>query len=420
MKQNNFHFFVVFILLLGVTSCQKELFDQNAYKQFTDFQFMIDHMDKQHDWNLTKSSTLTITVPENVKRVQILTDNPYNSVKAEIAASGICFNNQAVLDYSIPISQNKLYLAAISFDDSYMGVIPFSYGTTAIDLTQQALEQTGTLTEPKPQTFTYLYEANFPEPEDFDYNDVVLRVSKDYNDVSYQVLLTVKLEAVGTRKQVAGGIYLGGYSYDDITKVEIVDGEQMDKEYPMPYRMFGSNDLLVRGRNGEAIIYLFEDAHWAFLKSKEEDGSIMRKKLNTTRSESEFISAIVDPITTTYCITFKNRELARSLNFNKIDPFIMEEYNSAVWEVHTYYYKFNDVMKDIFRNNASAYDNHVSWCVVVPQRDFRYPIDGMSLGTYNSKTGEIFGPYNDFAKWMQNHSSYTEWYKNITHPQLLF
>ena len=407
-------------MLTGWTACEKEKFDQDIYNQYVDYEFMIDNMDRTHDWKLTKSDEVTVLTSGYVLEVQVLTDNIYTSNTAEVAAQGVCYDNKATLGYSIPISQEQLYLGVIGMDGSYMGVVPFKYGTKTIDLTTSTFEQGSQITNPTAQTFTYLFEDNFPEPGDFDYNDLVLRVSKGYDNVSYNIYLTVKVEAVGTAKQIAAAIHLGGVQYDDITQVELVSNEKLDEGYPLPRNFINSNELLLRGRNGEAVLNLFEDAHWSLLKNRDDNGSIMRMRLNTSRDETEGFTAKANPQSVTYLISFKSREKARSLTFDNIDPFILEEYNGSIWEIHTYYYKFNDVLKNIFRGNASLYDNHISWCVTVPQSDFRYPVEGMSIGTYNSETEGVYGPYDGFAYWIQNHISNTDWYKHPTRPQLLY
>ena len=408
------------VLILCMSSCKKDLFNQEKYDEYVDFHFMIDNRDLNHDWKLTKSSTISVTTTDDVRSVQVLTENPYSSNRAEIAANEICENHAATLSYTVPIGQATLYLAAISSDKQYIGVVPFDYGTKKIDLATETLQPSGTLMSPTPQTFSYLYEANFPVPDDFVYNDCVLRISKGYTDDPTQILLTVKLEALGTLKQIASGIHLAGFSYDDILSVEIVEGEQMDKDFPLPKNMIDSNENLMKGRKGEAIINMFEDAHWALLREKTSVGSIPREILNTTREIKELSSDIVEPITTTYCINFKSRELARQLTFDNIDPFILEEYNGATWEVHTYDYKFNDVLKDVFRGNTAAFDNHISWCITIPQRDARYPLEGIAMGNYNRETGNINGPYDDFVYWIQDHTSHTDWYLHPTRPQQLY
>ena len=294
-----------------------------------------------------------------------------------------------------------LYVAALASDGSYLGYRPLDYGTKTVDMTNYTSQGRSSAREPKAQTFTYLYEASFPEPGDFDYNDVVMRVTKSYGLASYVVLLTVKLEAVGIRKQVAAGIHLGGVKYDDIYKVELVSRQKLDNDYPMPRRYIQSNDHLMRGRNGEAVINVLEDAHWAMLKNRASDGSITRMELNTSHDLTPGVAEQAEPVTVTYQISFKSPEQARCLTFDRIDPFIVEEYNGGLWEVHTYRYKFNDVLYNIFRGNQNAYDNHVSWCVTVPKGDFRYSIEGMPLGTYNKefdlvqKLCDIYHKLND-------------------------
>lgn len=418
---NKLHFlFLGTVLVLCLSSCKKDLFNQEKYDEYVNFYFPIDNRDLDHDWKLTKSSTVSVTTTGDVQYVQVLTDNPYNSSNAEIAAHEICENHAATLRYTVPIGQTTLYLAALSSDKQYMGVVPFTYGTKTIDLTTEALQHSGTLTPPTLQTFSYLYEANFPVPDDFDYNDCVLRISKGYTDDPAQVLLTVKLEAVGSLKQIAGGIHLGGFNYDDILSVEIVEGERMDKDFPLPKNMIDSNDNLVKGRNGEAVINLFEDAHWALLREKTSIGSIPRQMLNTNKDESDLNSATVEPITTTYCITFKRRELAHRLTFENIDPFILDDYNGGTWEIHTYDYKLQDVLKEIFHGNTAAFDNHISWCITIPQRNVRYAIEGTALGSFKSETGIINGPYDDFVYWVQNHTNHTDWYLHPTRPQQLY
>ena len=408
------------LLLAGMTSCEKEQFDKERYNEYVDYEFMIDYMDRSHDWNLVKNDTVTITTDNTIKTVQILTANNYTSADAEIAAQGAIYDNEATLAYTVPLSLNQVYVAALDMNDNYLGYLPMSYGTKNIELRTADLQGSGSAKTAQPQTFTYLYNAAFPEPGDFDYNDIVMRISKSYGPARYVVMLKVTLEAVGTMKQIAGAIHLGGVKYDDIYKVELERGNKMDKDYPLPRTYINSNENLVKGRNGEAIINLFEDAHWCMLKEKNTDGSLTRMKLNTSHSETDNQTAKVDPVTVTYRISFYDAEKARDLTFDRIDPFILEEYNGGLWEVHTYKYKFNDVLKNIYRGNEDAYDNHVSWCVVVPQKDFRYPIEGMPLGTYNSQSGEVFGPYTDFAYWMQSHTRYTTWYMTANRPQLLY
>lgn len=414
------------VVLLGITACEKEKFNQNVYNQVVDYMFMVDNMDRNHDWCLTHSDTVTLyTRSEDIYSVQVLTNNPYLSEQAEIAAQGTCFLNSsktmfsATLAFTVPLTQTQVYLATKDKAGNYLGITPFVFGTDSIDLDKQVYQH-GIINEPKLQTFTYLYEEGFPLPGDFDFNDLVLRISKIYTDLSYQLDLQVSIDAVGASKSYAAALQLVGVSYDDIESVTILEGKPMDAGYTLRRMTIASDKTLLRGRHGEAVINLFESGHWAVNPKLNSVGNVQTLFYNTEREDRENYSATVPPVTRTYRVNFKSRAVARDVSFDMIDPFIVQEYNGGLWEIHTYRYKFDETLNSIYNGKASFYDNHVSWALVVPQRDFRYPIERMSLGTFNSELGETFGPYTSFADWMKDHTANNDWYLNIRYPQLLY
>ena len=98
---------------------------------------------------------------------------------------------------------------------------------------------------------------------------------------------------------------------------------------------------------------------------------------------------------------------------------VIHEYNSGFFEVHTYDHKFDLCISPI-NTNMLDYDNHISWSLVIPKGDFRYPIEGISLCSYNSETGEVFGPYRGFSGWMQDHYTNLDWYKSVTQATLVY
>lgn len=99
--------FISAALLLCMTSCKKEQFDQELYNQYVDYEFMVDYMDKGHDWNLVKSDTVTITTGSEVQKVQILTANNFETDDAEIAAEGVCHEGETTLAYTLPLYQTR-------------------------------------------------------------------------------------------------------------------------------------------------------------------------------------------------------------------------------------------------------------------------------------------------------------------------
>lgn len=428
MRKKGISIFTITALALMVfTSCEKEQFNQGLYNELVDYQFLIDNVDREHQWCLTHSDTVTITnSSEEIYSVQILTKNPYVSSDAEIAAEGICFLNadktgySTTLSYTVPLVQNQVYVAAKKMDGSYIGVTPMTFGVGTIDLDKKDLSSSGTLTVPTPQTFTYVYEDGFPLPGDFDFNDMVLRISKSGTEYSYQTDLTVTLEAVGATNTYAAAILLAGISYDDVDNVEIIEGKAMDDGYSMMRSMINSDKVLLRSRSGEAVIRLFESGHYVMNNELNSVGSIQTLCYNTDPTDVEGKSATVPSVTRTYRISFKKLATNRNLSFEQIDPFITHEYNGGLWEIHTYPYKFRETLRVIFDGKSAFYDNHISWAIIVPKANFRYPVEGMSLGTYNSTTGETFGPYTSFANWMKDHNTNNDWYEHITYQQLLY
>lgn len=425
MKKNYF-FLCLAVFALSLTSCNKELFDQEQYDELVDNQFMIDNADPNHDWCLTKNDTLLIKAPDaDIYRVQVLTADPYLVQGSEIAADGVCYNAEAQLTYTVPDVTTMLYLAALDVNGNYLGVAPFTYGSKSLVVTKASLIKSNVIYPPVPQTFTYLYESTFPIPDDFDYNDLVLRISKSYTTLSTQVDLKVAVVAAGTANPYAAAIHLGGVKYDDVMSVEILDGDPMDEGYSFQRSLITQSGTLIKGRNGEAVIRLFEHVHWVFNKQLTDMGAIEGIKYNTSHEVKEHVSAEIDPVVRTFRITCKTREVARSITFDRIDPFLVcntkydQVMDAGIWEIHTYQYKFTGILRDCF-TDKNAYDNHVSWALVIPKGDFRYPLEGVSMCTYQKEIDATFGPYEGFANWLKSHLTNHDWYLHVTREQLLY
>ncbi len=414
---------VMALALLAMTSCNKELFDKEVWSEMVEYQFVIDNADPYHDWCLTRNDILSVkSLDSKINKVQLLTANPYTSSSAEIVAETILYGSTESMEYTIPIIMNDVYLVAYDKDGNDLGYKTINYGTMSMELSTSDLQKPGTIKTPTYQTFTYLYVSTFPLPsEHFDFNDMVLRISKKNPDIANTLVvdLTVKLDACGTKESYAAAIQLADIRYDDIEKVEVLNDNPMDKGFPSEQRSFiESEDVLQKGRNGEAVISLFENAHWALKKEFDELGDIPTLYYNTSHTVVEESSEIVNPVTATYRITFKERDKALSLTFDRIDPFIMHKgSNGGTWEIHTYPHKFEGTL---WETNAAAYNNHVSWALVIPKGDFRYPVEGISLSSYNSVLQETFGPYENFAAWMKDHNSNQDWYQQVTRPTLVY
>ena len=414
--------FIFALAVLAMASCNKDLYDKDLYNGLVASQFMIDNADPYHNWRLTKySSVIVNSQDESIRSIQILTENPYTSTSAEIVAESIIFGFEEELSYTVSVLTNELYAVAYDVYGNDLGYTKFAYDALSLDLSLSSLTKPGTINKPSYQTYTYLYESNFPMPDDFDYNDMVLRISKKKPEIgnSYVIDLTVTLEACGAGELYAGAIQLDGIRTADIESVEIVGGKPMDDGYPTSPTYITDNSVLQSGRNGYAVIRLFECAQWAISKQQDNVGDIAVIRYNTTHDTKEEYSATVSPVTTTYRITFKNSDTADGFTLENVDPFLIHEYNSGFFEVHTYDHKFDLCISPI-NTNMLDYGNNVSWAVVIPKGDFRYPIEGTPLCIYSEDIDEYYGPYEGFAKWIKDCDTNHDWYKTVTDATLVY
>ena len=415
--------FIFALAVLAMASCNKDLYDKDLYNGLVASQFMIDNADPDHDWRLTKHSSVIVnSQDESIRSIQILTENPYTSTNAEIVAESIIFGFEKELSYTVSVLTNELYAVAYDVYGNDLGYTKFAYDALSLDLSLSSLTKPGTINKPSYQTYTYLYESNFPMPDDFDYNDMVLRISKKKPEIgnSYVIDLTVTLEACGAGELYAGAIQLDGIRTADIESVEIVGGKPMDDGYPTSRPTYiTDNSVLQSGRNGYAVIRLFDCAQWAINKQQDNVGDIAVIRYNTTHDTKEEYSATVSPVTTTYRITFKNSDTADGFTLENVDPFLIHEYNSGFFEVHTYDHKFDLCISPI-NTNMLDYGNNVSWAVVIPKGDFRYPIEGTPLCIYSEDIDEYYGPYEGFAKWIKDCDTNHDWYKTVTDATLVY
>ena len=125
---------------------------------------------------------------------------------------------QSVIYAALVDAEGTYYVKSVSV---YRGEIDFSGGMNS-----------GTpVATPKPQTYTYIYEKDFPLCGDYDYNDVVMRIGLERTEPK-QLQIHVTLAAVGCDVQIAGFIRLLGIKYENIEGVTTADGKTFDDDLP--------------------------------------------------------------------------------------------------------------------------------------------------------------------------------------------
>ena len=315
------------LLLFNTTSCKKEMFDPDLYKEILSKEFPIDPVDDQQQWNLITRRTATITVPSSLKdarRLMVLTDDPTTNHSATIMAESSNFSvGSNVLVFAAPEIQTTFY-AALEQTDGSLLIKSFTTSDSQVSMADatSAAKPQNTLGY---QTFTYCFEENYPEPGDYDFNDCVLRISLQPGDQANQRKLNVSMAATGADKLIGAAINILNYKYSDIESVKEQDGKVWDEDYPAQRYLMDNTATLQEGRNGEAVIRLFENASWIMVHNKTDDvGALVNYKVNVTDTYSETTRQI-NPTTKTYIITFKENATALLNNFTllNLDPFVV-------------------------------------------------------------------------------------------------
>ena len=404
-------------VVLMIVSCVRYEYSEEGYREIMLEYFPVESVSSASVWDMCTKRRVTLTSSlSDIRRVQVLSTNPYEDDRnCEILAEGNLLQGQSVmLLYYVPKTTNDVCFAALDEDGRYIQVITAVAGTAELTFdTPLANAQSFDL---QPQKFYYCFEENYPEAGDWDYNDLVLGVSMERTSDPKKVKLNVELHAVGSLKQLAAAINLMGYDKSQIRSVT-VDGTNNFVHNADAYRsIITSKELLLKGKSGEAVINLFDDAHAAFTPAAE-GAPVTRYYYNTvwdpsTRQDAKNMTGPV----TSYIIEFLNASDAQEFGMANLDPFVALPYITVTFEIHTRKYKLNETLFYYYNGQEATYNDEFSFAIEVPYRDFYYPQEAMKIGT--KKGSSIGGCYAksgaSFGEWLQGDENAKEWYK---HPK---
>ena len=400
------------------TGCKRDVFDPDAYEQVVKETFPIGTIDQGHTWNLTQSHAIkvktNVNASVNVTNVRILSGNPFEKTGVEILAEKAAQRDGTyTLFFYSPAYQTTFYAAVVADNGQHI-LKAFSSSAEGVTFDTGSQYGSGKMNDLTYQTYTYLFEENYPEPGDWDFNDLVLRVQKLPSQQENTVRLSITLAAVGAKKQQAAAIRLVGYQAEDVESVTTEDGRTFDGSYSLNRIFIENSDLLMSGRNGEAILNLFEDAHYALsprLNSQDKGGGTIRMFYNTSRNPNGSTQAQIVPKTIVYQVKFRNPRLMDNFTLETLDVFSIEDFNSGKWEVHNFPYKAYQAIND-YGTNETATSNNMAWALKIPSGTFKYPIEGQSLGLY--KDGVLTGAYmeqnHSYGQWVASHTSCLDWF----------
>lgn len=405
------------VLLIGMASCSKDVYDEEKYQEIIRYLSPVDSVDQRHTWSLTDVHTYRFTADagSNIQSVCVFTENPLTSRNAELMNQvPLSSGNEVILSVSVPSIVNTLYAALVDKSGNFYVT---SFSTSARDISFEDATVGMPVGSITPQTYTYVFEEDFPQPGDYDYNDLVLRISQQRTGTR-QLTINVTIAAIGASYHLAGGIRLVGYRFQDIDSVKTVSGESFNDGVPQAsLYMFDKTDLLVEGRNKEAVINLFCDAHWAMaFNISAEYGLFQRKKYNVSTSTGDNYQ-LRSTRTLSYVVYLSPSRGETELNnftLESLDPFIITEYNGGTWETHLDTYRDAQVLFEY----PSPTIKDLPWALKVPMRDFAYPLEGNEIG-FKKKTQEgttaLFGAYmtsgHSFGEWAEDYTKCLDWYQ---------
>ena len=399
-----------------LSSCVRNMFDQERYQEIVDDQSTVDKVDENHDWQLSTTKTLMVDISgvENIERIQVFSENPAESALASILGEAYVSEKSVVsMSMTYPNMKDLLYAAAIDDEDNYT-VVPFDPNASdVVNFSHPVANKEKMPYNYLPLSYTYLYEEEYPEPGDYDYNDVVVHISITRSALR-QVRINVELSAVGASKQLAFAIRLVGYKFNDIESVTTVDDASFDVvggvEFPDQMRtvMIDKKDLLLSGLNEEAVLNIFADAHWATGDKLNADYGVMtRKRYNVSRTKDDTFSTFL-PREITYVVTIKEGAEVNYLSLGQLDPFAIEEYNSARWEIHTPSYNNSQVLFPYPGVSIKS----LPWALTVPDGSFHWPLHAVSIGSRHkgARSGAYSTFEHSFGEWAEDKTKCTDWY----------
>lgn len=414
---------MVAAIVVATNSCTShDLFDQRVTQSISDSLSPVDSLDRNHNWLLTKTRSITVETNANVNAqwLKILTDDPRLSEDAEVATQVMITEGQKTynMSFCFPSIVNTLYAALID-DQGLYTVTAFSPEDRKVDFSEPLYTKQNILYTPQPQTFVYCYEEEMPDflKVDFDFNDIILNISYERTG-EREIRFHVELAAVGTDRQVGAAIRLKNFKYDEIESVTTVGGASFNVNtsgQDVPDQMLVVHKdrtplLMSNTENKEAVINLFCDAHWATGDLLTENfGLIQRKRYNVGRG-TDFQTMV--PREVTYIVTFKEKTGLEYLNFDLIDPFIIKEYNGGIFEVHQFANRNDWVLQEY----KIAEIVKLPWALTIPYKKFRHTLEGVNIG-FKKKEIMGFGAYSSvrghtFGEWSMNSNLAQDWYLN--------
>lgn len=256
-----------------------------------------------------------------------------------------------------------------------------------------------------PLPYTYVFEDNYPLVGDYDFNDVVLDVTTEYqrekktNQIR-KIQLNISLAAVGASKAVGIGLRIVGITPVDIAEVTAGgDKKSFQQSFNTPYNLFhfNSGTLMENGTGNEVIIPIAGEAHEAL-------GSTVGTLINTG-------AGVTEEVRTYEVIIELSDQTSWEPLFSKdnLDFFICYQYKNMQrrMEVHLYeFWKYGATSYGTIQKENLDLAGNNTWAVCVPYR-FRYPKETVNISVTSTPSE---GAYPLFIGWAEDRNTNQDWY----------
>lgn len=251
-----------------------------------------------------------------------------------------------------------------------------------------------------PTTYTYVFEDNFPLVGDYDFNDVVLDVTIQYNHENNSnniksTQIKVTLAALGATKTLGAGLRIIGIEKSAISSIKY--GGSGVKRFPatLPGSMFGTG---IEEGNKYLTIPLFGNAHAVF------DNVAAGTMINTGRD--------VVSKTYTYEIILEQTEKNSStpiITKENLDFFIAYKFKTMQKRVEVHLFEFRQygatAAGTVQEANLELAENN-TWAICVP--NFRYPKESINICDEKDLNNCA---YPKFLEWTRDRTVSKDWYK---------
>ncbi len=424
------------LCMMVVTSCKEDnVYNQNDYDATVKAAFPVKNVDATHTWSSVGSARAFIQIngSSTTRYTYIIYDqNPIESPKSlTVLGQGAGYGGSTAATMMNYILDQPIVYVALFDGVNYMVVYKGTINNGVLSVTVNAYDSTKTVTDesyigvgtsataPTSQLMAlrFLFEDEFPEATDYDFNDCVFSIAPSIDTSNpKKVTLTVRAEACGTTKCMGAAVRLKNITTSMLSKYSctkafpIPPSEQLGEYKNIPDGEFTTS----KDPNDKSslVILLFKDMHWVLKPDLADDGGVQRYFFNTQQiGKSGYAKADVQ--TANYVLEFNSEQDARKMMDQSIyDAFVVESYNGSYWEIHTVQNGNKGALVIHSDAHASTYDGYLN--AYVKSSTGNYPWVLLVSGTtaYPYEWIKITEAYSNFAAWGQNQSMSIDWHRH--------